>query len=201
MTTTSNVQRTLTPNAAATLLVPKLLAEDGQAGIIIPTDRGWGPGVANLSTANLARFIRFCPRRDITPLSVAFVSGVVSTNNESVEIWISDASGTKLFTTGAVAGLTNSAIGVKNPAFVTPTLLTAGTVYYAALTSSLAGGTAPQLVTAAFQDVNTAKLFGTALGVVRFGTMAAVVPGSAPTTLVPDATTASAQQLYLALRD
>jgi hypothetical protein len=166
-------------------------ADDGQAGMVTPSSRGWQYLTSALS-ANQARVGRFRPSRTMTIGSIAFVVTTASGTNDSVDVGIYTADlATKIVSSGATAGLLNNGTGVKSVA-ITATTLTAGVVYYAALAVSATGGT---LSSAAYTTTDNVSGFGATPGLMESGLLATSYP--LPATLASAAPTGSPFALWL----
>lgn len=134
----------------------------GQTGVVAPEALGWFYSAVT-ATANLAYVARFVPKRDMTITKIRFVTTQAATNNDAcdVGIYASDLA-TKLVSAGATSAVMNATAGPQ-AITVASTALTAGTVYYAALSYGAVGGTAAKLAMADYDALaNAPALFGNA---------------------------------------
>ena len=134
-------------------------------------------------TAATCRWVRFVPARNLTILRFGFEVRTASTNAESVDIGIYDATGTRLVSSGATTTYyttttgttttTTTAAGYKYVVLNSTTgyTLTAGTTYYAGIGFTFTSGTG---VTIATIPMYGATLMGTTVGVVDAANQTAV---------------------------
>lgn len=149
------------PLAPKSVNASALDRDNGQAGILFPTSRGWTFGNLTL-TADRAFVARGVPSRDMQIIAVQFVVQTLANNDDAVEIAILDASYNKLVTTGSTTGKLNST-GNKRIALPSSQLLRAGTVYYVALAAQVQG-TAAVLSGANYNQGGAQFIFGTTAG-------------------------------------
>lgn len=114
--------------------------ENGQAGIVAPVLGG----SATYSGAARTVYLRFVPSRVMTIVGASFATIVAAAANDTIELGIMDSAGSRMVTSGAVAGVLNTAAGAKTVNFAA-TDLTPGAVYYAAMATTAPGGAAAQL--------------------------------------------------------
>lgn len=134
--------------------------DNGQPGIIAPSTIGWSPAAVGL-VANQAFLVRFVPSRKMVASLVAFGVSTAAGADDAIDAGIYDAALNRLVSAGATTGKVN-ATGVKT-VNLTPTALTPGSVYYAALSCGTLGGTAASLRAANFADSTVAQLYGAAV--------------------------------------
>lgn len=132
----------------------------------------WGNGVTAFSAAT-CRWQRFVPTRDLVVKRFGFEIRTASTNAESVDVGIYDASGNRLISTGPTTtiytGPTNTgatsttSAGYKYIVLngATGYTLTAGSTYYAAIGITYTSGTA---VTITVNSLYMAGIFGSSAG-------------------------------------
>jgi hypothetical protein len=170
------------------LVIPKYDKDNGQAGTLAPS-----PGSPAISltaqavAANTARIVRFVPSRTFTATKIGFAVTAVSigdTADPAVDVALYSSSLVRLVSSGATTGKLTTT-GAKT-VDITATELTAGTVYYAALSVGAIGTTTASLVAASTVSRGAALLFGTANGVWETDTAAASHP--LPNPFVPAGT-------------
>jgi trimeric autotransporter adhesin len=133
---------------------------NGQAGVLVPTARGW-TGAGATFTANRVIVTRFVLPVDFTVSNVIFRSTTAGTGN--VDVGIYNTSSVLLASSGSTSG--------KKGANTTQTVplsasvgLTAGTVYYVALSSSVTDGA---YAAANFATAIHDQFFGTTIGLAE----------------------------------
>lgn len=114
-------------------------AFNGQAGVLVPTCRGWAVVATSTLTANRVYLTRFVLPCDFTVTSMKFRSTTVGTGNVDVGIYSGNLT-SKLASSGTTAGK-KGATTVQTVALSGTVGLTAGTVYYAALITDTSDGT------------------------------------------------------------
>lgn len=125
----------LPPEAITTTSALHIDRDNGQAGILAPSANRFGLAATAL-VANQAYLLRFVPSRAMAISKLAFRVTTASGTNDPVDVGIYDAAGTRVVSSGATTSLLNST-GTKT-ATVATTVLTAGSVYYAALAANSA---------------------------------------------------------------
>jgi hypothetical protein len=125
-----------------------------------------GPAdIATVSTAALvsgrAYLVRLCPSRDMTIGSIAFAVATASGTNDPVDVGIYDAGLVRLVSSGAVTGKLNSTGPKTVP--VASTALTAGAVYYVALSAA----STATVGTLSMANSNMVQLFGAGVPTVE----------------------------------
>lgn len=132
--------------------------DNGQAGILAPTSIGWAGSTATALTASQATFVRFVPSRIMNIVGAQFHTSTAAGADDACDVGIynSDMS-SRLASAGATTGKLNGT-GVKSVTFTAPVALDAGTVYYAAFSSGTQGGTAGNVLRAAWSG-SLAQLF------------------------------------------
>lgn len=136
--------------------------QQGQPGIIAPSDQGW-VAVSQVA-ANQTYVSRFVPDRDMSVIEVTINVTTAATVNDSIDVGIYDSGGNKVASTGATAGIVNVA-GVRTIPLACQ--LTRGKVYYAALSYGAVGGVAATIQMANFNATNNSTLFGANIPQVR----------------------------------
>jgi hypothetical protein len=135
--------------------------DNGQAGLVTPSGPAWALTTQALA-ANTSRIGRFVPSRNMTIVSIGFSVTTAAGADDSVDVGIYNSTLANILVhSGATAGKVNST-GAKTIA-ITPTALTAGTVYYAALSCGALGGTAGVLASLSYSIAANAALFGAAV--------------------------------------
>lgn len=146
----------------------------GLNGVLAPhgtTLQGSG-GIAVV--ANRAYYARFVAPRNMTVTKIAFVTTTASGSDDAVDVGIYKANGDKLVSSGATTGKLNATAGVQTVT-VAETELTAGTVYYAALSVGTIGSTAASIAMTT-TTANLGDIFGTAIGTRMQGVQATAHP-------------------------
>lgn len=162
--------------------------DNGHAGIIAPTNTAWGvPSAAGTLAANRTYGSRFVPSRNMTIASMHFqVATAAGTGDSNIDLAIYDGTGqSKLASSGASALGINTSTTLKGASLTSPLSLTAGTTYYAALsTASAFAGTAPAIlaILAAGSSGTSAQWAGTSLGLISC--FAHTAGGTAPSAIV-----------------
>lgn len=131
-------------------VIPPLCTPDKAAGIASASGRVW--------------YVRFRPGRVMRVSSIAYAVTTASQNDDNVDVGIFDGvSGTKLASSGAVAGKLN-ATGATSVNLTAGVWLNPGQTYYVGLACGTLGGTAATLASIAAPLSNTAvtALFGAA---------------------------------------
>lgn len=109
--------------------------DNGQAGILAPSTPRFGLAPTAL-VANQVYLLRFVPSRTMTITRLGFRVTTASGTDDPVMVGIYDAAATRVVASAALTGLLNST-GTKS-ATVAATVLTAGSVYYAAIAANSA---------------------------------------------------------------
>lgn len=113
-------------------------------------------------TAQRGYLMRWVPKRDRNVLGIAFAVTTGSATDDEVAVSLMDSQGNRLGGSGAVLGKLNGAAGRRFVAFTAPVPVSAGVVYFAAL--SCGASAAPgAIVGAAPFSVGMLQLYGTAL--------------------------------------
>lgn len=112
--------------------------------------------------ASTGYFSKFVLADDLDITLMAFVVSVAAGSDDSCDAGIFDASLNRLASAGATTGKLNGT-GVKTLPVVAS--LRRRTVYYAGFSVGAIGGTAAQVMHAAWASASTLSLFGTAVGV------------------------------------
>jgi hypothetical protein len=152
---------------------------------LVPYDHTYGqPGMyapmvtsgTNSATAvaNRGFLCRFVPSRNMTAALIGFTVSTAAGADDNVDVGIYSAAGAKLVSSGATAGKLNSQ-GAKTVA-ITATPLTAGTVYYGALSFGALGGTAAVVTGVGYQSVFAFAAMGATIGLVEADAKAAQHP-------------------------
>lgn len=165
----------------------------GLAGVIAPMAFGMGASNPNL-VANRAYFARFVPSFTFSATKIAFGVQTAASTNDACDVGIYDSTVTKIVTAGATTGKLN-ATGLQTVT-IAATTLTAGTVYYAAVSCGTLGGTAAQLAMTSHGVANTGDFFGTTAGTQLCGFAAT----SHPLPVGPVALSTASAVAYLAVR-
>jgi hypothetical protein len=155
-----------------------LVADEGQAGMIAPSGRYGTTLVALL--ANRAYYLRFVPERTVSVTKIAFVLVTPSGTDDPVDVGIYSAAASRIVSSGATTGKLNAAAGRQEVSF-TSTPLTAGTVYYAALSANSTASL--MFVTGA---ASAAYLFGNAMPTA--GVLIQATAHPLPSTATPTST-------------
>lgn len=135
---------------------------NGVNGVLAPHGTSIAGTGGVLSVANRAYYARFVAPQNLSITKIAFVTTVAATNNDACDVGIYNAAGERIVSSGATSGKLNATAGVQEVT-VSSTPITAGSVYYAALSVGAVGGTAATIAmtTAA---ANIGDIFGTATG-------------------------------------
>lgn len=136
---------------------------DAQAGIVVPTIPGW-VGVNAGFNANRAFFSRFTLLYDRTISSVKFRSNGAGTGN--VDVCIIDAAGNILRSSGSTSGKKGANTWQTVP-LSSPLALTAGTVYYVGLVSSVGDGTYDAVFWNVSSGLGLDQMWGSTLGLCQ----------------------------------
>ena len=133
----------------------------------------WSNGI-QLFGSNTCRWVRFVPTRNLTVLRFGFEVRTASTNAESVDIGLYDASGNRLVSSGATTTIyttttgttttTTTAAGYKYIVLngATGYTLTAGTAYYAGIGITFTSGTGVTIAVGAMYGASIFGYLGTA---------------------------------------
>ena len=122
--------------------------------------------------ASRAYFTRFKPSRNMLIVSIAFGVQTAAGADDACDVGIYDAAGNRIVTSGSTNGRLN-VLGARTIP-ITPTLLTAGVVYYAAFAAGTFGGSAASV--GVTQMAGTTQLFGIGFPQVEQGWMGASFP-------------------------
>ncbi len=135
---------------------------NGQAGILVPTARGW-VGAGDSWAANRVRLTRFCPAINFTVTSVVFRETTGGTGNVDFGIYDSTLT-SKLKSSGSTSGK-KGANTTQTVSLSSTLALTAGTVYYLAAVSDTSDGAC---TVASFTGI-IEQLFGASEGLMESG--------------------------------
>lgn len=149
----------------------------GHPGLALPQ---WTPGgsiTTNTMTAARCWLHRFVAPRAMAITLAAFPVTAAASVNDSTEFAIyNSALNSQLGTTGLVAGQLNAgAPAIKTFNFVATVNLIAGTVYYAAWSIPIVGGTAASNINISLTNVLTSQLFGATIPSVDCANISGIV--------------------------
>lgn len=136
-------------------------AFNGQAGVLIPTAKGWDGGSGTAFQNGRVGLTRFVLPTDFTVTSMKYRCIGAGTGN--IDVGIYNTSSTLLASSGATASKKN-AVTTETLTLSAPVALTAGTVYYAAMTTSVSDGTFMNVDAGNGSDV----WFGTTIGTSEY---------------------------------
>lgn len=184
--------RVLTENGysdQSALVIPRYSRKNGQTGMYAPSGTGYGVTTQAVA-ANTARLSRFVPDEDMTVTKIGFAVTAVSIGNVAdveVDVAIYSSSLARLVSSGATAGkvLTTGQKSVD----ITSTTLTAGTVYYIALSVGSIGTTTASLAAASYGGAGGPRMFGTANGIWEVDSATTSHPLPNPITVAGSSTT------------
>lgn len=149
----------------------------GQIGMWAIPNAGYNFTVGVTPAASTYRLMRFVPSRTLVVAKIGFVVTTAATANDSVDVGLYDAAGTRLVSSGATAAKVNGSTG-KQTIDVTATTLQAGVAYYAGLAYGAVGGTAATLLSITPSHSGAALMWGNTAGTQEIS--AAVAGGTLP---------------------
>lgn len=136
--------------------------DNGLAGIVFPTSRGWR-ATSSAITAGRLCFVRGVPSRPMKIHSITFVVTNAAGSNDACDVGILDANLNILATSGSTSSLLNST-GRKTAVLTSDVVLLPRTVYYAAFSCVTPfGGTAASLACIANDASGFALIAGSAV--------------------------------------
>ncbi len=150
-----------------TLNVAQVPQENGHAGVLAPTTKGWSNGGHTLG-ANLCYIARLVSSKARTITGLKFVVSTAAGSDDACDVAILDATGARLASSGATTGKLNST-GIKTVTLSASQRIEADTVYYAALSCGAIGSTAATVRGASFGSTDIVAIFGTGLGSLEAG--------------------------------
>lgn len=133
----------------------------GQNGMWCYPNNGWSGNTTLGWSSNSGRATKFVPTRDMTVIKIGFIVTGASGSNDSIDVGIFNAAGTRLINSGATAGLVNST-GIKKVT-ISSTALTAGTVYYVCACYGAVGSSAGNWAAWATSS-NANEMYGQTVG-------------------------------------
>lgn len=152
--------------------------DNKQAGMIAPSGLGWTPSGTAIA-ANAGRISRFVPSRNMTIISIAYsvqAWAAGDTADPAVDVGIYNAALTsKLASSGATAGKI-ATVGAKNVLLSASLALTAGTVYYAALSVGALGTSTVSINCGTYLSTGAHTLFGATAGLLEVDLQTSVHP-------------------------
>lgn len=147
--------------------------DNGQAGLLAPTSRGWTGSNLTL-VASRGYVLRFVPSRSMTITKIAFGLVTAAGADDAVCVGIYSSALVRLATSGAVTGKLNGTNGTAPTVDLTAAYtVSPGTVYYAGFSSGAQGGTAAVVGGATWNSAANVKLFGTTAGLLDVDAAAA----------------------------
>jgi hypothetical protein len=155
----------------------RLDRDNGQSGILTPTANlgAYGGSALTALTANRKYGSRVVPSRRMTITTVGICVTTVegSSGNSAIDVGIFDSTGqTLISSSGPQTGVVNG-LGWHHLTLAAPVTLSEGVTYYAGLAAAAAfTGTAAQLF-GIVPATNAPIAFGSTLGVLEFGFLAA----------------------------
>jgi hypothetical protein len=137
--------------------------DSGQAGLLVPTSRGWSLGTRTPG-ANTAYGVLFVPSRAMNIVSMSFGVGTAATVDDSVDLGIVASDGaTRLASSGATPGLAN-VLGRRTANLTTPLVVQPGTKYYAVFAYGAVGGVAALVPGVSYNSTPAMTMAGTTAG-------------------------------------
>lgn len=137
--------------------------QDGLAGLIVPTARGWNAATV-VASADICRSVRFRPHRALTVASMSFVVTSAATNNDNVQVGIYDSTGATLLASSSVTAGGTTSTGRKTVNLTANYTVLPNTTYYATLAYDYVSGTGATVGSVALTSTFNAIIAGSGAG-------------------------------------